>query len=88
MLSIRSGWLVAGGLAALLGACGCGQKRIESTEVPKAPGINEASPAAKTALSRYMVERRDCLWTIASKPRVYGDPFQWPELFKANRDEI
>ena len=74
---------------ALLG--GCGSKRIISTEVPVKTMSNEEAPTAKAVLKaagHYLVESHDCLWTIAAKPRVYGDSFQWPELFKANRDQI
>jgi hypothetical protein len=71
---------------------GCGSnKRIESTEIPSKPMANEEAPAQKAALSssgRYIVQRHDCLWTIAGQPKIYGDSFQWPMLFKANRDEI
>ena len=80
-------WMFCG-LVALLGAAGCGQKRLESTEVPKEPTAGGEVPEARTPLGRYLVERHDCLWTIAAKPRVYGDSFQWPILFKANRDQI
>ncbi|MBT6071713.1 MAG: hypothetical protein HOH09_11715 [Proteobacteria bacterium] len=30
----------------------------------------------------------DHLWGIASQPKVYSDPYQWPLLFKRNRSEI
>lgn len=71
--------------------CGCGQKRVESTEVPKQVEANERAQESRTALvpsGHYRVERHDCLWAIAGKPRIYGDSFEWPELFKANRDQI
>lgn len=29
-------------------------------------------------------ENRDCLWNIAKKPEIYGDPFQWPKIWRAN----
>ena len=87
MLSKRNKFWFVLGFAAMAGTWGCGQKRIESTEVPKQPGANEA-PVSMTHSSRYLVERHDCLWTIAGKPKIYGDSFQWPELFKSNRDQI
>jgi nucleoid-associated protein YgaU len=33
-------------------------------------------------------ERRDCLWRIAEYDFVYGDPYQWPRLYEANRDKF
>ena len=40
------------------------------------------------AISAYVVQAGDHLWGIASQPKVYGDPYQWPLLFKRNRPEI
>ncbi|MFP4466634.1 MAG: LysM peptidoglycan-binding domain-containing protein [Candidatus Goldiibacteriota bacterium] len=37
---------------------------------------------------RYIVVRGDTLWDISSRDRMYGDPFQWPLIFRANRDNI
>jgi len=31
---------------------------------------------------------RDCLWTIAGYPWVYGDPWKWKELYEANKDKM
>ena len=36
----------------------------------------------------YTVKRGDTLWGIASKDFIYGDPWQWPLIYKANRDKI
>jgi hypothetical protein len=35
-----------------------------------------------------VVQAGDHLWGIASQPKVYGDPYQWPLLFKRNRPDI
>ncbi len=37
---------------------------------------------------RYTVKRGDTLWGIASKDYIYGDPWQWPLIYRANRDKI
>ena len=31
---------------------------------------------------------RDCLWNIAGKAEIYGDPMQWPKIWQANTDII
>lgn len=31
---------------------------------------------------------RDCLWNIAGKSEIYGDPFQWPKIWQGNTDQI
>jgi hypothetical protein len=64
---------------------GCGSKRVENTEVPKA--VPTAVPE-KVASDHYTVAVRDTLWGIAGKSEIYSDNFQWPLIFKANRDTI
>mgnify|MGYP001408433884 CR=1 FL=1 len=36
----------------------------------------------------YTVVKGDCLWNIAKKPVIYGDPFKWPKIYRANKDKI
>ncbi|HEX7965792.1 MAG TPA: hypothetical protein VF651_08750 [Gammaproteobacteria bacterium] len=36
----------------------------------------------------YSVVRGDSLWRIAGKADVYGNPYQWPLIYKANADKI
>ncbi len=36
----------------------------------------------------YSVERGDNLWNISGKDNVYNDPYQWPLIYKTNRDKI
>lgn len=31
---------------------------------------------------------RDCLWNIAGKMEIYGDPFQWPKIWHDNMKQI
>lgn len=38
--------------------------------------------------SQYTVMRGDSLWAISGKSEVYGNPYQWPLIYKANRDKI
>ncbi|MDX9899104.1 MAG: LysM peptidoglycan-binding domain-containing protein [Spirochaetia bacterium] len=37
---------------------------------------------------RDLSEKHDCLWRIAGLPFVYNDPFQWPVLYKANKQSL
>ncbi|HUO57675.1 MAG TPA: LysM peptidoglycan-binding domain-containing protein [bacterium] len=70
---------------------GCGNtKRIESTEVPKQPATTEKAVEAPTPVpsGKYTVVSHDTLWGIAGKSDIYSDNFQWPLIFKANRDNI
>lgn len=36
----------------------------------------------------YTVVKGDCLWNIAKKKEHYDNPFAWPIIYKANRDQI
>jgi hypothetical protein len=36
----------------------------------------------------YTVVRGDCLWNISKKKDIYDNPFAWPNIYKANRDQI
>jgi len=36
----------------------------------------------------YSVERGDNLWSISGQDSVYNDPYQWPLIYKTNRDKI
>ena len=32
--------------------------------------------------------RGDSLWGISGKAEIYGNPYQWPLIYKANTDKI
>ncbi len=36
----------------------------------------------------HVVEEGETLSSIAAKPDVYADPYLWPVIYKANRDQI
>ncbi|MDH3355318.1 MAG: LysM peptidoglycan-binding domain-containing protein [Chromatiales bacterium] len=85
-------------------AVGCSSTPEEDTgetaAAPTAPAAEEETcdcdaadmkdalePVAEGDTS-YMVERGDNLWTISGKENVYGNPYQWPLIYKANRAQI
>ncbi|MCL1836236.1 MAG: LysM peptidoglycan-binding domain-containing protein [Treponema sp.] len=39
-------------------------------------------------LVRTWIPTKDCLWNIAGKPEIYGDPWQWRRLYNANIDKM
>jgi hypothetical protein len=79
-----------------LAVTGCSKKRVEGTEVPAAPQTSETVQAAPAPMpvvavkehEKYTVVKGDTLWDISGSSSIYGDSFQWPLLFKANRDQI
>ena len=57
------------------------------------PATTTVAVSSRTGLSRQYTVRtwrveRDCLWTIAGYPWVYGDPWKWRELYNANKDKM
>ncbi len=42
----------------------------------------------EAARTTYTVMRGDSLWRISGKSEVYGNPYQWPLIYKANTDKI
>lgn len=38
--------------------------------------------------TRYEVVRGDSLWKIAGYEKIYGDPYKWTVIYKANKEQI
>ena len=51
-------------------------------------GLSESSAGAGAGADSYSVVRGDNLWDISGKSDIYGDSYQWPLIYKANRDQI
>jgi nucleoid-associated protein YgaU len=49
-----------------------------------APMVKNDSPY----LGGYVVVSGDNLWNIAGQDAIYGNPYQWPLIYKANSDQI
>ena len=61
------------------------QKFLDRT----ASDIDESMAAgASGGVDNYTVVRGDNLWNISGKDQIYGDPYQWPLIYKANRSQI
>lgn len=54
----------------------------------KAEPTPTPAPTVVASGAKYVVKKGDSLWKIAGKGKVMGDPFRWPLIFKANRDQI
>jgi LysM repeat protein len=64
------------------GIYGCtNYKRVEGTDAKAGKTVK-----AKKSAGQYTVRKGDCLWDIAGSK--YGDSYQWPLIFKANRDLV
>lgn len=53
-------------------------------------GSDNAAGAAATmgGASSYTVMSGDSLWRISASSDIYGNPYKWPLIYKANRDKI
>jgi hypothetical protein len=60
------------------------------------PAVEEVEP---TPMEKYEMQyselplshevvKGECLWWIAEYEEIYNDPFMWPLIYKANRDQI
>jgi len=88
------------GLAALVLtiAVGCASTPKEETAEPTVVAEPVVAPAetpkavepapVKDVVTSYEVVRGDNLWNISGKGEIYGNPYQWPLIYKANRDKI
>jgi len=63
------------------------KKFLNSTANEAAASASKSSGAAGR-VSSYSVVRGDNLWNISGKDEVYADPYQWPLIYKTNRDKI
>jgi hypothetical protein len=69
--------------AALAVVAGCAKKAPVKPEPTPTPVVEKVD-----ANVNYVVKPGDSLWKIANSDSVMGDPFRWPLLYKANRDQI
>jgi nucleoid-associated protein YgaU len=65
------------------------QKFLNANAAAAASSDSSASRGAMAGkVSSYSVVRGDNLWSISGKDEVYADPYQWPLIYKTNRDNI
>jgi LysM repeat protein len=69
---------------ATLAVTGCAKKTALKPEPTPVAAATPTTGATKS----YVVKPGDSLWKISSRKGTLGDPFRWPLLFKANRDQI
>lgn len=81
---------LTGLLGAFILAVGCAGPAEKAEETAAEPEkAAETMPAAETtpaAMNSYEVNKGDHLWGISGKS--YGNPYNWPLIYKANSDKI
>ncbi len=64
-------------------------QQAEADRIAAEKAEAEAQAAANAAgVTNYTVEKGDNLWSISGQSDIYDNPFQWPLIYKANRDQI
>ena len=63
-------------------------KKFLNSNAVAAPAPTAAPSARPGRVNSYSVVRGDNLWNISGKSEVYADPYQWPLIYKTNRDKI
>ena len=85
--------------AVVLGGCASAKQAPATAEAAPAPAPAPAPAAAadsgsdggmmeKPADDTHVVVAGEHLWGISGYSQVYNDPYQWPLIFKRNRDQI
>jgi LysM repeat protein len=69
---------------------GCAGSKSKETQI-----ANKTDASANTAgknggneFGSYTVVSGDNLWNIAGSNSIYGDPYKWPLIYKANKSRI
>lgn len=83
-MNMKNKWLGLGLALALTAGCAVTDEQQDDAA--------EAQPAVESSASddngSYTVARGDHLWGISGQSRIYGNPYQWPLIYKANSDQI
>jgi nucleoid-associated protein YgaU len=61
---------------------------ITAYHASQSQAVVEEPTEVSMSLGSYLVESGDNLWNIAGQDSVYGNPYQWPLIYKANLGQI
>lgn len=66
-----------------------GEEAIQNNEGRRAyETLSQLNSELASASSNYDVKRGDTLWGIAGQSDIYGNPWEWPLIYKANSNKI
>ncbi|NIQ11453.1 MAG: LysM peptidoglycan-binding domain-containing protein [Gammaproteobacteria bacterium] len=83
--SLKLAGLLIVAVSLSVGCAGTTEPEAEPEPTPAPEPMVEPEPVS---MSEYTVVRGDSLWAISAMPSVYGNPYQWPLIYKANSDQI
>jgi LysM repeat protein len=64
------------------------QAQAEAERYAKEQAAMQMEQSAAAEAGSYTVISGDNLWNISGQSAVYGNPYQWPLIYKANSDQI
>ena len=64
------------------------QKYAELDRLKDFLALDDAAAPAPAGAGDYQVVSGDNLWDISAKSEIYANPYQWPLIYKANKDQI
>lgn len=70
------------------GSMGNGESGRKNRMMSSGSNADSQDFKAANSVSDYTVESGDNLWNISGKDEVYGNPYQWPLIYKANAAKI
>jgi hypothetical protein len=74
--------------SALSTGCILAKKVGGKEEMAEAPAPAEEETTTMMENDMYTVVAGDCLWCISAKSQIYGDPYKWPLIYRANVSQI
>jgi Uncharacterized protein containing LysM domain len=80
--------LKAGDCAKAVSLANNARSQAEAALAQREAELARMGAGTTTGADSYKVVRGDSLWSISGKSEVYGNPYQWPLIYKANRDKI
>ena len=64
------------------------KKFLNANSGAMAAADSSSAKGSAGGVTSYSVVRGDNLWSISGKDDVYADPYQWPLIYKTNRNKI
>jgi LysM repeat protein len=68
--------------------CATKSKKEDTAATPPPPPPADTADKDSNGSGSYTVVSGDNLWNIASSSSIYGDPYKWPLIYKANKSKI
>ncbi|HEX5056106.1 MAG TPA: LysM peptidoglycan-binding domain-containing protein [Gammaproteobacteria bacterium] len=68
--------------------CASTKSKKDTTAAETPPAAMDTADKNSNGSGSYTVVSGDNLWNIASSSSIYGDPYKWPLIYKANKSKI